>query len=75
MDDNTLRQRLYVPNFEHWRRLFSKKYFSVRALEVRTVENGMIIPPPDRSNQLGGGVFDQDFKLERRGGREQSDGR
>ena len=63
MDDNTLRQRLYVPNYEHWRRLFSKKYFSLRALEGRTVENGMIIPPPDRSNQLGGGVFDQNFKL------------
>lgn len=63
MYDNELRRRLYVPNFEHWQQICTKKYFSERALEVRTVENGIIIPPPERTDQLGGGVFDRNFKL------------
>ena len=63
MDDNELRRRLFVPNFDYWERLFSKKYFSDRTVEVKTIDNGMIIPPPERTDQLGGGVFDQNFKF------------
>ena len=62
MDDKQMR-RLYVPNYDHWRRLFSKKYYSERALEVRTVEDGIIVPPLERSDQLGGGIFDRDLKF------------
>ena len=44
ISDNELRQRLYVPNFEHWKKLCTKEYFSEREPTVKSVENGIILP-------------------------------
>ena len=67
MDDNQLKRRLYVPNFEHWKALCTKKYFSDRQLEVQTVERGIILPalPIDAKDpyHCRGGVCDQNQKF------------
>ena len=63
MNADELRRRLYVPNFEYWERLFSKKYFSDRSLETQTIEGGIIAPSLDKEDKLGGGVFDRELKF------------
>ena len=64
MTDTELKSRLYVPNFEHWKQQCEKQYFSARELRIRVLENGILVPPLDKSNQFGsGGVFDSDLKF------------
>ena len=63
MSTDELTRRLYVPNQGYWTQRFSKKYYSDRPLDVKTVENGIIMPPPDKNDQLGGGVFEPDLKF------------
>ena len=67
MDESELRRRLYVDDYEQWARQCSRKYFSDRRLEVRTVENGIILParPVDEKDQYHcrGGVCDADLKF------------
>ncbi len=64
MNETELQRRLYLPNFEHWRRHCSKNFFSDRKLEVRTVENGIILPTRriEGQNQYHcrGGVCDEE---------------
>ena len=64
MDDNELRARLYVPNFDYWKRQCSKKYFSTRELRALKIQNGIIVPPLDKDDQFGsGGIFDRELKF------------
>lgn len=63
MDENELARRLYVPNFDYWRRQCRTNYFSARELKVRSIENGIIVPPAPEGDQFEGGVFDRELKF------------
>ena len=67
MNENNLSGRLYVPNIDHWKQICTKKYFSERPLEVKTVEGGIILParPIDEKDgyHCRGGVCDRDLNF------------
>ena len=67
MDERELERRLYVPNYDHWKRICSKKYFSDRRLAVETIENGIILPArlidPKDVYHCRGGVCDSDLNF------------
>ena len=67
MNDSELRRRLYVPNFEHWRKLCTKNYRSARTLGVQSVDNGVILPaiPIKQTDpyRCRGGVCDRDLNF------------
>ncbi|MBR1581308.1 MAG: glycosyltransferase family 61 protein [Selenomonadaceae bacterium] len=67
MDDSELRRRLYVPNFEHWKSLCDKNYYSKRLPSVQTLADGIILPakmkPIKDEHRYKGGVCDRDFKF------------
>ncbi len=67
ISDNELRQRLYVPNFEHWKKLCTKKYFSEREPTVKSVENGIILPARKKEykedHRYVGGVCNRNLKF------------
>ena len=67
MDDNELKRRLYVPNFDHWKNMFNKNYYSDRLPTVKTLENGIILTAQMKKlkdeHRYKGGVCDKNFKF------------
>ena len=67
IDDSELHRRLYVSNFEHWKKLCNKQYHSSRLPKVKTLDNGIILParlkPLKEEHRYKGGVCDRDFKF------------
>ena len=67
MDDSELKRRLYVPNFDHWKNLCNKNYYSDQAPTVKTLENGIILPAQMKKlkdeHRYRGGVCDNNFKF------------
>ena len=67
MKDTELRRRLYVPNFEHWKKICLQPYFSARELGVQTIEKGVILPARQRDEKnrylCRGGVCDADLNF------------
>ena len=57
-----LSKRLYHSNFEPWAAALTKKYFSDRALGVKVVDNGIILPARSDYKKKGG-VCDSDLKF------------
>ena len=68
MEELELNKRLYIPNVEPYKAILTKKYFSARALEVRTIERGILLPARPKNGvpfslRCNGGVFDADLNF------------
>ena len=67
LSDDELRRRLYVPNFEHWKNLCTKEYFSDREPKIKIVEDGIILPARKKEykedHRYVGGVCDRELKF------------
>ena len=63
-EDST--KRLYVENVDAWKNQLSKKRFQDRKLEVKVVEQGIVLPArrlPVPALEYEGGVCDKDFNF------------
>ena len=56
-------KRLYVQNVDAWQRELSKKRFSDRKLEVKVIEQGIVLPARPANGAYEGGVCDKDFNF------------
>ena len=67
MNDDELKKRLYVSNFDEWQTDCQIKFFSDRELTVKTVKSGLILPPvlkkAGKYNEYSGGVCDEYFNF------------
>ena len=67
ISENELRQRLYVPNFDYWKRQCSKEFFSAKEPTVQTVDKGIILPARmkeyKQEHRYAGGVCDADLNF------------
>ena len=58
-------KRLYMPDAGNYERFINRKYFSDKELEVKTLNDGIILPPRkmETSTEYSGGVCDNDFNF------------
>lgn len=56
--EKELRKRLFVSNFDKWADLANKNFLSENKLNVRELENGLILPAKDFGDGFwrGGGI-------------------
>ena len=58
-------KRLYVEKFDEWNLLLNKKRFSDRKLNVKVVNEGIVLPARKVKLGYAGGVCDKDFNRRR----------
>ena len=61
-----LKKRLYVPNYDEWETDCQMNFYSDKELTVKTIENGIILPPKSKNNsklEYSGGVCDESFNF------------
>ena len=65
--DDELRRRLYVPNFDYWKKICTKKYYSKKEPTVQVVDKGIILPARMKEykdeNRYAGGVCDSELNF------------
>ena len=67
MNNDELKKRLYVSNYEQWKIECQQNYYSKKNLTVKKLEYGLILPPlPKKNGKLGefsGGLCDKNFNF------------